>query len=149
MSHMSIKRFDDNDPKLTPGAKRNRALHPYVACIEVDPSGRSKCKSCGTMLMKDTIRYALMMECHQGYRGLCTLHEECFYQHPETKKIYDFNEIYIKNKTASSSKKNNTSCNSIDANQVIQLKERFDSYLKSNNIVKNEPPQQQQSKTEE
>lgn len=87
MSHMSVKRFRDDDPTLTAGAKRNRAAAPYAALVEVDPSGRSACKLCGSPIEKGVLRLGLMMECHKGFRTLCTLHEDCFWKHPETKKL--------------------------------------------------------------
>jgi hypothetical protein len=95
MSHLSIKRFQDDDPSLTAGAKRNRAQTPYVAVAEKDPSGRSKCKHCGSLIPKGELRLGLMMECHKGYRVLCTLHESCFWDHPETKKLA-FHEIFFR-----------------------------------------------------
>ena len=95
MSHLSIKRFHDDDPLLTQGARRNRAKQPFVACAQMDPSGRSKCKLCGDLIPKGTLRLCLMMECHKGYRNLCTLHPACFWQHPETKKLDSIEEIAI------------------------------------------------------
>jgi hypothetical protein len=95
MSHLSIKRFQDDDPSLTAGAKRNRALTPYVAVAEKDPSGRSKCKLCGSLIPKGELRLGLMVECHKGYRVLCTLHETCFWKHPETPKL-EFHEIFFR-----------------------------------------------------
>lgn len=97
MSHLSVKRFHDNDPILTSGAIRNRTKeYPYIACAELDPSGRSTCKRCGTIIPKHNIRLSLMMECHKGYRNPCTLHYKCFFQHPETLKLINVNEIYMK-----------------------------------------------------
>jgi hypothetical protein len=96
MSHLSIKRFQDDDPSLTAGAKRNRALTPYVAVAEKDPSGRSKCKLCGSLIPKGKLRLGLMLECHKGYRMLCTLHESCFWKHPESRKLDEFHEIFFR-----------------------------------------------------
>lgn len=96
MSHLKLKRFRNDDPTLTEGAKRDRAKHNFVACAELDPSGRSKCKLCGIKIEKSTLRFCLMLECHKGYRNACTLHEECFWKHPETVKLDSVNEIVIK-----------------------------------------------------
>jgi hypothetical protein len=96
MSHLSLKRFDDNDPTLTDGAKRNRASNPHVAVAEVDPSGRSRCKLCGSIIPKGVLRFGLMLECHKGYRMLCTLHEECFWEHPESRKLESAEEIFVR-----------------------------------------------------
>mmetsp|Transcript_22538 Transcript_22538/g.39951 ORF Transcript_22538/g.39951 Transcript_22538/m.39951 type:complete len:189 (-) Transcript_22538:17-583(-) len=96
MSHLCIKRFKDDDPTLTAGAKRDRALRPYVAVAEMDPSGRAKCKSCGEKLQRGNLRLGLMMECHKGYRNLCTLHPECFWKHPETQKLDVVDEIFVR-----------------------------------------------------
>jgi hypothetical protein len=96
MSHLSIKRFHDNDPTLTAGAKRNRLQYPYIAIAEYDPSGRATCKLCGTMIQpKGIIRINHMMECHKGYRNVCTLHEICFWKHDETSKLISVDKIYI------------------------------------------------------
>jgi hypothetical protein len=97
MSHLSLKRFRDDDPTLTPGAKRNRSRFNYLAIAELDPSGRAICKLCGERIQpKGTLRMGLMLECHKGYRNLCTLHaSSCFWQHPETKKLTSLDEVYI------------------------------------------------------
>ena len=96
MSHLSLKRFADDDPSLTAGAKRDRARHPFPACAAVDPSGRSACKRCGATIPKGVLRLSLLLECHKGYRNLCTLHDYCFWQHPETKKLRGVDEISMK-----------------------------------------------------
>jgi hypothetical protein len=108
MSHLSIKRFQDDDPQLRPGAKSNRAKFPYVAIAEMDPSGRSVCKLCGELIQpKGALRMGLMMECHKGYRVLCTLHATpCFWDHPETKKLTSVDEIYFHPNVADVSHKN-------------------------------------------
>lgn len=95
MSHLSIKRFAGDDPSLTAGAKRDRASRPYVACAEMDPSGRATCKLCGERISKGEIRLSLMLECHKGYRNLCTLHQDCFWRHSETKKLTSADEIFM------------------------------------------------------
>jgi hypothetical protein len=115
MSHLSIKRFSDDDPILKPGAIRSRTIqYPYVACAEIDPSGRAACKLCGNVIPKNTVRLSLMMECHKGYRMPCTLHKDCFFQHPESLKLSTMNEIHIKDKKR------------IDGKQFEQLQEAFD-----------------------
>ena len=96
MLHLSIKRFDDNDPTLTNGAKRNRLHHPYVVIAEKDPSGRSTCKHCGIVIQpKGVTRISLMMECDKGYRNPCTLHESCFWKHRDFGKVDSADEVYI------------------------------------------------------
>jgi hypothetical protein len=97
MSHLSLKRFGDDDPTLTAGAKRNRARLHYLAIAELDPSGRAICKLCGERIHpKGVLRMGLMLECHKGYRTLCTLHAgSCFWMHPEAKKLASLDEIYI------------------------------------------------------
>lgn len=97
MSHLSLKRFQDEDPSLTAGAKRNRASLHYIAIAELDPSGRAICKLCGERIHpKGSLRMGLMLECHKGYRNLCTLHASpCFWQHPETRKLTSLDEIFI------------------------------------------------------
>jgi hypothetical protein len=96
MSHLHVKRFADNDPTLTAGAKRNRTQYPHIALVELDPSGRSKCKQCGeTIAPKGILRMGIMLECEKGYRFLCTLHEKCFWHHPESHKI-TFDDVLVK-----------------------------------------------------
>jgi hypothetical protein len=94
MSHLLLKRFADNDPTLTAGAKRDRTKYPYVAIAQMDPSGRATCKLCGEKIAKAALRFGLMLECHKGYRNLCTLHPDCFWIHPETTKLVDAKEIH-------------------------------------------------------
>ena len=95
MSHLFLKRFADNDSTLTPGARRDRRKHPHVAIAELDPSGRANCKLCGETISKSSLRFGLMLECHKGYRNLCTLHPECFWKHPEVSKLNDSREIHL------------------------------------------------------
>ena len=95
MSHLLLKRFADDDATLTAGAKRDRQKHPHIAIAELDPSGRAKCKLCGDKLNKSSVRFGLFLECHKGYRNLCTLHPECFWKHPETQKLEDTKELYL------------------------------------------------------
>lgn len=96
MSHLEYKRFDDKDPKLTAGARRNRAQNPHVSLVELDPSGRAQCKSCGERLVKGQIRHVLMLECHKGYRNACTLHVECFWRHPQVvERLKSLEELHI------------------------------------------------------
>ena len=94
MSHLSLKRFADNDPTLTAGAKRDRLKHPHLAVAELDVSGRALCKLCGEKIDKASLRFGLYLECHKGYRNLCALHSECFWKHPETQKLQQAKEIH-------------------------------------------------------
>ena len=93
MSHLHLKRFADDDPTLTAGAKRDRVKHPHLAVAELDPSGRAACKGCGETIPKSSLRFGLWLECHKGYRNLCTLHTECFWKHSETQKLEKADEI--------------------------------------------------------
>ncbi len=68
MSHLSIKRFADGDPVLRPGAVRARAKLPWDAMAELDPSGRSTCKHCGSVIPKGDTRLVLLMQCNKGYK---------------------------------------------------------------------------------
>jgi hypothetical protein len=98
MSHLYLKRFSDNDPTLTAGAKRNRAENPHIVVAEVDPSGRATCKLCGDVITKGSVRVRFMLECHKGYRMPCTLHSDCFDRHPERAKLQDLKEIHLTSK---------------------------------------------------
>ena len=124
MSHLSIKRFRDDDPTLTAGAKRDRAAKPYVACAEQDPSGRSLCKLCGNKIPKHDLRLCLVMECHKGYRNLCTLHQDCFWKHSETPKLENVDEIYL--------------LPSVTTQQADALKTRFQRFQKEKGEIKSE-----------
>ena len=95
MSHLFLKRFADDDATLTPGAKRDRKKHPHIAIAELDPSGRASCKLCGGTISKSSLRFGLMLECHKGYRNLCTLHPDCFWKHPEISKLDNIQEIHL------------------------------------------------------
>lgn len=116
LSRCKLKRFADGDPTLTPGALRNRLQHPHVAQIELDPSGRSRCKQCGDAIHpKGTLRMGLWLECHKGYRFLCTLHEDCFWQCPETRKLEQFDEIFVSK--------------GVSKEQTDRLREQFEEFL--------------------
>ena len=95
MSHLQLKRFADDDPSLTAGARRDRVKHPHVAVAELDPSGRAACKHCGDLIPKGAVRLGLWLECHKGYRNLCTLHETCCWKYPETRKLENVEEIAL------------------------------------------------------
>eukprot|EP00808_Paulinella_micropora_P016991 g36986.t1 len=105
MGHLRLKRFADDDKTLTPGARRNRAEHPYEALAELSPSGRSKCKSCGQLLNRHQLRMTMMLQCHKGYKVSCTLHPACFWQHPEVSKLSCFDEIELSAELAIDDKK--------------------------------------------
>ena len=96
MSHLTLKRFPDDDASLTAGARRDRVKHPDVATAEIDPSGRASCKLCGERIPKESLRLCLWLECHKGYRNACTLHYDCFFRHPEAKKLEGVEEIAFK-----------------------------------------------------
>jgi hypothetical protein len=55
MKHLYLKRFPDDCPSLTSGAKRDRAKHPHLVVVEPDPSGRAKCKPCGEKIAKSEL----------------------------------------------------------------------------------------------
>lgn len=95
MSHLFLKRFSDSDATLTAGAKRDRKKHPHVAIAELDPSGRAHCKLCGQPISKSSLRFGLMLECHKGYRNVCTLHPDCFWKHREIAKLTSAKEINL------------------------------------------------------
>ncbi|CAJ1951512.1 unnamed protein product [Cylindrotheca closterium] len=110
MSHLFLKRFADNDATLTAGAKRDRLKHPHLVVAEYDPSGRSKCKLCGNKIAKKDLRFTLFLECHKGYRNACTLHQDCFWKHPETAKLeYHDHESSYSNHNNHNNNNNNTS----------------------------------------
>ena len=129
MSHLSLKRFQDDDPTLTEGAKRNRKEYPFVALAELDPSGRALCKLCGQRIQpKHTLRMGLMLECHKGYRNLCTLHASpCFWEHPETIKLTSLDEIYIHP-------------NVVEAKHKEMIAEQFSNMIRSQGIPLDEAP---------
>eukprot|EP00980_Cylindrotheca_fusiformis_P004563 scaffold975_cov90-Cylindrotheca_fusiformis.AAC.6 len=95
MNHLFLKRFPDDSPSLTPGAKKDRMKHPHIVVAELDPTGRAKCKLCGDKIPKSDVRMVLFLECHKGYRNACTLHASCFWKHPERTKIDSAKEIHF------------------------------------------------------
>jgi hypothetical protein len=95
MKHLYLKRFRDDCPSLTSGAKRDRTKHPHLVVVEPDPSGLAKCKLCGEKIAKSELRFVLFLECHKGYRIACTLHKSCFWEHPERRKLESVKEIHF------------------------------------------------------
>ena len=124
MSHLYLKRFADDDPTLTAGARRDRIQHPHAAVAELDPSGRAVCKRCGERIPKSSLRLCLWLECHKGYRNLCTLHEACFWKHPETRKLTSVNEIVLHK--------------GLDATQVERIRADFAAFSKRKVVVKDQ-----------
>lgn len=119
MSHLVLKRFADDDPTLTAGARRDRVKHPHVAVAELDPSGRAVCKLCGDNIPKGTVRLCLWLECHKGYRNLCTLHNACFWQHEETKKLANVEEIAFHEQ--------------LSQTQIDEIRDQFKRFVESQN----------------
>lgn len=122
MSHLSLKRFADDDETLPAGARRDRVQHPDLVTAEPDPSGRALCKWCGDRISKDSLRLCLWLECHRGYRNACTLHYDCFWRHPETQKLERVEEIALKD--------------GLDKDQITRIQTDFEAFLQ-NQQVKN------------
>jgi hypothetical protein len=93
MKHLYLKRFPDDCPSFTSGAKRDRAKHPHLVVVEPEPSGRAKCKLCDEKIAKFELRFVIFLKCHKGYRIACTLHKSCFWEHPERRKLTSLKEI--------------------------------------------------------
>ncbi|KAI9309513.1 hypothetical protein BJ944DRAFT_258374 [Cunninghamella echinulata] len=85
-----IKRYSDSELVCDSSSRR-----PYYDWrVDYARSNRAKCRVCCQLINKDELRLALMLQDEEGYKSTSWTHYECFWNHEETKKLEDVNEIY-------------------------------------------------------
>lgn len=88
-----LKRFKNNE--LGESASRRVGYH---CTADYAKSSRSNCRVCKKNIDKDELRLALMLQDDEGYKNTAWTHFDCFWKHPETKKLNGTHEIHNWNK---------------------------------------------------
>ncbi|CAF3615962.1 unnamed protein product [Rotaria socialis] len=57
-------------------------------------SSKSKCRVCKKIIKQNELRLALMLQDDEGYKSTAWNHYDCFWKHPETKKLNGIEEIH-------------------------------------------------------
>jgi len=68
----------------------------YDFTTEYARSSQALCKykQCLTSIPQGELRIALMLQDIEGYKSTSWTHFDCFWKHPETRKLYNLNEIH-------------------------------------------------------
>ena len=92
-----LKRFEDHE--LGESASRRVSYH---ATTDYAKSLRATCRMCENNIEQDELRLALMLQDEEGYKNTAWMHFDCFWKHPETKKLNGTYEInnFVKLKPA-------------------------------------------------
>lgn len=88
-SWLMLKRFQSNE--LGESASRRVG---YDCTAEYAKSSRAVCRVCNDNIKQDELRLALMLQDEEGYKNTAWMHFNCFWKHPETKKINGTHEIH-------------------------------------------------------
>ena len=119
MSHLFLKRFPDDWPALTPGARR-RVKHdatvdetPRVVRAVLPGGGSgadrkasrvpprwvtreqgSTCRMCRAPIERGSLRVGLLLQCHKGFKACAYVHGvPCLAAHPEARKLGSLDEF--------------------------------------------------------
>lgn len=84
-----LKRFDDSE--LGESASRRVGYH---CTADYAKSSRSLCRVCKENIEQGELRLALMLQDEEGYKNTAWTHFDCFWKHPETKKLNGTHEIH-------------------------------------------------------
>ncbi|CAO3647521.1 unnamed protein product [Cunninghamella echinulata] len=83
---------NQTDSELIGDSSSRRPYYDWK--VDYALSSRSKCRLCRQFINKEELRLALMLQDEEGYKNTSWTHYECFWNHKETKKLEDVNEIY-------------------------------------------------------
>lgn len=84
-----LKRFEDDE--LGESASRRVRHH---CTTDYAKSSKAKCRVCTTNIEQNELRLALMLQDEEGYKSTAWTHFDCFWKHPETKKLDGIDEIH-------------------------------------------------------
>lgn len=84
-----LRRFDDSE--LGESASRRVS---YDCTADYAKSSRSRCRMCKQLIDHGLLRLALMLQDEEGYKNKSWMHFECFWKHPETRKLRSIEEIH-------------------------------------------------------
>ena len=65
----------------------------YDCITDYAKSSRAMCRVCDRNIEQGTLRLALMLQGEEGYKSAAWTHFECFWKHPETRKLNGTHEI--------------------------------------------------------
>ncbi|CAF1469122.1 unnamed protein product [Rotaria magnacalcarata] len=84
-----LKRFNSSEL----GESANRRVS-YDCTTDYAKSSKSKCRVCNKIIEQNELRLALMLQDDEGYKNTAWNHYDCFWKHPETKKLNGIEEIH-------------------------------------------------------
>ncbi len=84
-----LKRFKNNE--LGESAGRRVSYH---CTADYAKSSKAECRVCKKNIEQDVLRLALMLQDNEGYKSTAWTHFDCFWKHPETKKLDGTHEIH-------------------------------------------------------
>ena len=66
----------------------------YDCTTDYAKSSKAKCRVCASNIEQNELRLALMLQDEEGYKSTAWTHYDCFWKHPETKKLDGIHEIH-------------------------------------------------------
>ena len=84
-----LKRYEAHE--LGESASRRVGYH---CTADYAKSSKAKCRVCTTNIEQNELRLALMLQDDEGYKSTAWTHFDCFWKHPETKKLDGTHEIH-------------------------------------------------------
>ena len=84
-----LKRYKNSE--LGESASRRVSYH---CTTDYAKSSRSTCRVCERNISQGELRLALMLQDDEGYKNTAWTHFDCFWKHPETKKLDGTHEIH-------------------------------------------------------
>ena len=80
----------------------------YDCTADYAKSSRAKCRVCERNIEQNMLRLALMLQDDEGYKSTAWTHYNCFWKHPETRKLDGIHEIhnFLKLKSEDQAKSN-------------------------------------------
>ncbi|CAF1234794.1 unnamed protein product [Adineta ricciae] len=84
-----LKRFANHE--LGESASRRVGYHSKA---DYAKSSRAMCHGCDEKIEQNQLRIALMLQDEEGYKSTAWNHFDCFWKHPETRKLEGPHEIY-------------------------------------------------------
>lgn len=84
-----LKRFKSNE--LGESASRRVG---YDCTADYAKSSKAMCRVCGTNIEQNELRLALMLQDIEGYKSTSWTHFDCFWKHPETRKLNGVHEVH-------------------------------------------------------
>jgi hypothetical protein len=86
---LMLKRFKSHQLGESAGRRVS-----YDCIADYAKSSRSQCRVCHNSIDQDELRLALMLQDFEGYKSTAWTHFDCFWKHPETRKLNNIDEIH-------------------------------------------------------